>query len=213
MTASALITFTLVALVAAVTPGLDTIALPRNVVTGGRRGGLASGCGASAGCLVWGAASITGLTALLTASRIAYAVVHCAGAAYLLWLGGSALWRSVRHPDAAGAEPARPSLGSGSVLTAFRRGLVTNLLNPKVGVFYLSLLPQFLPTAPGGSAGWGALLVAIHIGLSLLWSAIVVTFAAKARTLLARGRVWRWLDRITATVLIGIGVSVALETG
>lgn len=210
MSASALSAFTLVALVAVLTPGLDTMTVLRNVVTSGRRGGLAAGLGVSAGCLVWGVASIAGLTALLTASRIAYTVVHFAGAAYLLWLGGSALWRSIRHPGA--AEVAEVPLGSGSALTAFRRGLVTNLLNPKVGVFYLSLLPQFLPTGPG-SAWWGVLLVAIHIGLGQLWLTLVVIFAAKARTLLARVRVRRWLDRITATILIGIGVSVAVETG
>lgn len=210
MTWSALLAFTLVALVAVLTPGLDTMTVLRNVVTSGRRGGLAAGLGVSAGCLVWGAASIAGLTALLTASRIAYALVHFAGAAYLLWLGGSALWKSIRHPDAAAPDPV--SLGSGSVLAAFRRGLITNLLNPKVGVFYLSLLPQFLPTAPG-SAGWGVLLVAIHIGLGQLWLTTMVIFAAKARRLLAQVRVRRWLDRVTATVLIGIGVSVALETG
>jgi threonine/homoserine/homoserine lactone efflux protein len=211
MTAAALFAFTLVALVAVLTPGLDTMTVLRNVVTSGRRGGLAAGLGVSAGCLVWGVASIAGLTALLTASRIAYAVVHLAGAAYLLWLGGSALWRSIRHPDA--AEVAPVSLGSGSAFAAFRRGLVTNLLNPKVGVFYLSLLPQFLPTAPGASAGWGVLLVAIHIVLGQLWLTLVVIFAAKARKLLAKVRVRRWLDRITATILIGIGVTVAVETG
>lgn len=213
MTAAALSAFTLVALVAVLTPGLDTMTVLRNVVTSGRRGGLAAGLGVSAGCLVWGVAGIAGLTALLAASRIAYTAVHFAGAAYLLWLGGSALWRSIRQPEVAGAEVAPVSLGSGSAVAAFRRGLVTNLLNPKVGVFYLSLLPQFLPTAQGSSAGWGVLLVAIHIGLGQLWLTLVVIFAAKARTLLARVRVRRWLDRITATILIGIGVSVAVETG
>jgi threonine/homoserine/homoserine lactone efflux protein len=212
MSASALSAFTLVALVAVLTPGLDTMTVLRNVVTSGRRGGLAAGLGVSAGCLAWGVASIAGLTALLTASRIAYTVVHVAGAAYLLWLGGSALWRSIRHPEQAGSESAPVSLGSGSAVAAFRRGLVTNLLNPKVGVFYLSLLPQFLPTGPG-SAGWGVLLVAIHIGLGQLWLTLIVMFAAKAHTLLARVRARRWLDRITATILIGIGVSVAVETG
>ena len=139
MSWSALSAFTLVALVAVLMPGLDTISVLRNVVTSARRGGFASGLGVSAGCLVWGVASIAGLTALLTASRIAYTVVHVAGAVCLLWLGGSTLRKSIRHPNAADPDAAAVSLRSGSVTSAFRRGLLTNLLNPKVGASYLSV--------------------------------------------------------------------------
>jgi threonine/homoserine/homoserine lactone efflux protein len=93
---------------------------------------------------------------------------------------------------------------------ALRTGLVTNLLNPAVGVFYISLLPQFLPTN-GGATGWSVLLVAIHIGMGLIWQLVLVWAAGRARAVLRRPRVKRWLDRLTAAALIGFGVRVAVE--
>ncbi|GAB3584231.1 LysE family translocator [Amycolatopsis endophytica] len=205
MPVSALLTYTLVALVAVVTPGLDTMLMLRHTLLGGRRAGFRALTGINLGCLVWGTASIAGLTALLAASRIAYDVVRIGGAAYLLWLGGSALWRSFRHqvPDAEViVEPGRGAL---------RAGLVTNLLNPKVGVFYLSLLPQFLP-AGSGQAAWGALLVFVHVALGWAWMSTVLLLANQARRFLMRTAVKRWLDRLTATVLIGLGVRIATES-
>jgi threonine/homoserine/homoserine lactone efflux protein len=89
---------------------------------------------------------------------------------------------------------------------AFRAGLVTNLLNPKVGVFYVSLLPQFLPA--GGGVGWGALLVALHVTIGVAWLTGPVLLAARARRPLLRERVRRWLDRTTAGVLLGLGVAM-----
>ncbi|MCP2169561.1 LysE family translocator [Goodfellowiella coeruleoviolacea] len=212
MSGAALLGYALAAFLLTVKPGLDTMLVLRNVVTSGPRVGMASGVGITLGCVVWGAASVAGLTALLAASRLAYDVVRFAGAGYLLWLGGSALWRSWR--DRGGPAPdSGPVAGPAPVtpLVALRTGLVTNLLNPAVGVFYLSLLPQFLPADGGGAAGWSALLVAIHVGLGLVWQLVLVWAAGRATAVLRRPRVKRWLDRITATALIGFGVRVAVE--
>ncbi|MEV0705042.1 LysE family translocator [Saccharopolyspora sp. NPDC050389] len=210
MTTTLFATFVFVALIGVLTPGLDTMLILRHSLLGGRRVGVATFLGINLGCLIWGTASIAGLTALLTASQVAYDVVRVAGAAYLLWLGGSALWKSlprnrVQQADEIPVEPV--------ALTAFgalRSGMVTNLLNPKVGVFYVSLLPQFLPPGPAAFA-WGPLLVATHISIGLLWSTALVWLAGRARALFQRQRVRAWLDRITATVLIGLGLKLAAE--
>ncbi|MFI6027173.1 LysE family translocator [Amycolatopsis magusensis] len=206
MSETALLTWTLVAFLGVVTPGIDTLLVLRHTLLGGRRAGLRAVTGIALGCLVWATASLAGLTALLAASEVAYQVVRIAGAAYLIWLGASALWKSL--PRNRG--PVVP-LEDGSATRALRAGLLTNLLNPKVGVFYVSLLPQFLPVGPG-STTWGALLVAIHLAVTFAWYPLLVWTAARARRLLLRERVRRVLDRLTATVLIGLGVKLATES-
>ena len=209
MTTALFLGFVLVAVLGVITPGLDTMLVLRQSLLGGRRTGVAALLGIALGCVVWGTASIVGLTALLTASQFAYDVVRLAGAAYLLWLGGSALWKSLpRNRKPLVDEPA-PVRRAGS-WAALRTGLTTNLLNPKVGVFYVSLLPQFLPTGPDAPA-WGALLVAVHVAIGLAWSTGLVWVAGRARALFQRERVRAWLDRVTASVLVGLGLKLALE--
>lgn len=204
MSTAALLGFALVALLGVMTPGLDTMVVLRNALLGGRRVGSAVVLGISAGCLVWGAASTLGLTALLAASEVAYRAVQLLGAGYLIWLGATALWRSRRGSPAPVADVEVSGAGR-----AFRAGFVTNLLNPKVGVFYVSLLPQFLPA--GGGIGWGVLLVGVHATIGVLWLGGLVLLAARARRLLLRERVRRWLDRTTAGVLVGLGVALVVD--
>jgi threonine/homoserine/homoserine lactone efflux protein len=208
VSSTALLAFTAAAVLLTVTPGLDTMMLLRMVLGGGRRAGVFGGFGTTLGCLVWGAASIAGLTALLTASRLAYDVVRWAGALYLLWLGGSALWRSWRGRSAAEAAPETARMTPGQAL---RIGFTTNVLNPKIGVFYLSLLPQFLP-ADAGSSAYAALLVGIHVGIGQVWQLVVVGLAGRAAVVLTRPRVKEWTERLTASVLIGFGLKVAFDS-
>jgi len=141
---TAVLTFALVAGALTVTPGLDTALVLRASLTRRRREAVATAAGIVGGLFVWGAAAAVGVSALLTASDVAYDVLRYAGAAYLVWFGGRLLVRAVRgtHVDAEpdGTTPA-------SAWRAARLGLVTNLLNPKVGVFYLALLPQFVPAS------------------------------------------------------------------
>lgn len=208
MSTTALLAFTVAALLLTITPGLDTMMLLRMVLGGGRKAGLVGGFGTTLGCLVWGAASVAGLTALFVASRLAYDIVRYAGAAYLLWLGGSALWKSWR-----GARADKPVAAPRiTPPQALRVGFTTNLLNPKIGVFYLSLLPQFLPTT-GESTGWAALLVGIHVGIGQVWQIIVVWLAGRAAVALTRPRVQQWTERLTASVLVGFGLKVAFDSG
>jgi threonine/homoserine/homoserine lactone efflux protein len=204
---AALLAFCTAAVLLTITPGLDTMMLLRMVLGGGRRAGVVGGFGTTLGCLVWGAASIAGLTALLVASRFAYDVVRWAGALYLLWLGGSALWRSWRSRPTSGENPpVRVTPGQ-----ALRIGFTTNVLNPKIGVFYLSLLPQFLPT-DASATGWAAALVGIHVGIGQVWQLVVVWLAGRAAVVLTRPRVKEWTERLTASVLIGFGLKVAFDS-
>jgi threonine/homoserine/homoserine lactone efflux protein len=149
------------------------------------------------GCLVWAALSAIGVTALLNASRIAFDVLRAAGVAYLLWLGVAAL-RGSRG---------RPPLQRRA---SFRSGLTTNLLNPKVGAFYLSVMPAFLPAGVpplAGALGLGA----IHAVEGAIWLSGLVLAVGRARAVLTRPRVARTLERISGIVFIGFGVRLALE--
>lgn len=201
MSSAALLSFTIVALLTVVTPGLETLLVVRTALLSGRRVAVAVVFGSTIGCLIWATAGLVGLTALLTTSELAYDVVRILGAAYLVYLGVSALWGKPRSREEG---PVAQTAGS-----ALRMGLLTNLLNPKPGVFYVSLLPQFLPH--DGQWAWGALLVGIHLAIGLIWLPMVAWTADRARRVLLRERVRTWLDRVTASVLIGLGVKLAVE--
>jgi threonine/homoserine/homoserine lactone efflux protein len=211
--------FAAFAAVVTITPGLDTMLVLRTAALSGRVAGLAAVAGIVTGCLVWAALSALGVTALLAASRLAFEIVRVAGVAYLVWLGGRALWRS-RH--AASAAPASGASASGasaasevppvghSALRAARIGLTTNLLNPKVGLFYLSVMPAFLPAGLPPLAG--ALgLAAIHAVEGILWLTAVVLLVGRARVWLSRPAVARRLEQLTGLVFVGFGVRLALQ--
>ncbi|WP_329789810.1 LysE family translocator [Lentzea sp. DG1S-22] len=200
MSTAALLSFSLIALLTVLTPGLDTVMVLRTALFSGKRAAMGVVLGISLGCLVWAVASLAGLTALLTASELAYDVVRWLGAAYLVYLGAKALWDSRNTVSLEDSRPVPTAKAS------LRVGLLTNLLNPKVGVFYLSLLPQFMPA---GQPAWGAVLVAVHLGLGLVWLPFLVVVAGRARAFLLRQRVL--LDRLTASVLVALGLKLAFE--
>lgn len=208
MTLMTLLAWSGVAALTVMMPGADTILVLRSTMMRGRAAGFACVTGIALGCIAWEVASIAGLTALLAASPVAYQIVRLAGAGYLLWLGGSALWKSFRsrrevmEPDGAALRP----------ISAFRAGLMTNMLNPKVGVFYISVLPHFLP-ADRDARTWTVVLVLIHLAVTLIWMPALVLMAARARRVLQRARVRAWLDRVTAGLLVGIGITLAAESG
>jgi threonine/homoserine/homoserine lactone efflux protein len=200
MSTAALLSFTFVALLTVITPGLETLLVLRTALLVGRRAAMGVVVGGTLGCLVWATAGVVGLTALLQASELAYTVVRWLGAAYLIYLGVKALWNSRRPVEL--DEPAPVP----SVRAAVRVGLLTNLLNPKPGVFYISLLPQFLPV---GQPAWGGVLVAIHLGIGLVWFPILITAAGRARGFLLRQR--KVFDRLSASALIAFGVKTAAD--
>lgn len=224
-----ILAFVGVAALLTISPGPDMALMLRNVLRGGSRVVLPTALGTIAGLLVWGAASSLGIAAILAASTALYDLLRLAGAAYLIFLGARALLEAVRPTgersreavEAGGAgDPGGPG-GSGDPAAAaspgltrraaFRNGLLTNLLNPKIGVFYATLLPQFIPVGAPPLAT-SMLLAAIHGALGLVWLTLYGLLLARAGDVVRRGRVRRALEGITGTVLVGLGLRVALES-
>lgn len=216
---ASLLAFTVVALILTVSPGPDTVIVLRTTVSSGRRAGFLAGLGVNLGCYAWGVATALGLTALLAASDVAYTAVRIAGVAYLVWLGVRALWNARRAVPAEAAETTEAANGTGGVggppvraLAIMRTGFVTNLLNPKVGVIYMTLLPQFVPAdVPVLPAT--LLLVTIHNLLGAAWFAVVVLAASLMRRGLSRPAVRRRMEQLTGLVFIGFGIRLAAESG
>ncbi|GAA4312195.1 LysE family translocator [Actinomadura luteofluorescens] len=204
---AACLAFAAMAALLTITPGVDTMLVVRTTVAGGRRTGLLASAGVVTGLLCWALMSAIGLTAMLAASRLAFDAVRLAAACYLLWLALRALWTARRRaPGASEERPPAPAIRR----AAFRAGTATNLLNPKVGVFYMSLLPQFVPD--GASVFWTSMLfAAVHAAESLLWLAVIVAAAGAARRALTRPAVKRRLQQVTGLAFIGFGVRLAVD--
>lgn len=198
-----LIAFMIAAALLTVTPGLDTALVLRTAASKGSRSAFLAGIGIALGCLVWGFIVAIGLGALLAASELAYNLLRWVGAAYLVYLGVRLAW-SPRREFMMEAQADHATSGA----RHFRRGFLTNILNPKVGVFYVSFMPQFIPN-DANVPGTTILLAVIHATIGILWFAILVTATRPLTRLLRRGRVVAWLDRITAGVFIAFGIRLA----
>jgi threonine/homoserine/homoserine lactone efflux protein len=201
-----LLVFLGIATLVSVTPGADMALVARNVLRGGFGAGLQTSAGVLSGLVVWAFLSAVGIAALVAASATAFTVLKLAGAAYLIYLGLTTLWRTRRlEPVDSTARQGtdEPSFGS-----LYRQGLLNNLLNPKIGVFYTTFLPQFVE--PGDSVfAWTLLLAAIHIATGIAWLVVYTWIVARARTFLVRPRARQALERVTGTVLVGLGLRVA----
>jgi threonine/homoserine/homoserine lactone efflux protein len=200
---AALAAFLVAATLLTITPGVDTAMVLRTAASDGARRAVAAGVGICLGCLVWGAGVALGRGAVLAASPLAFTLIKGAGAAYLVWLG-IGLLRAPRRGLATGGGAA-----TGSDWLALRRGLLTNLLNPKVGVFYITFLPQFVP-AGVSVAGFSFLLAALHVALSLVWFGVLIAATVPLGRWLARPGVVTAMGRLTGLVFIGFGVRLAL---
>lgn len=196
----ALIAFALAAGVLTITPGLDTALVLRTAAVEGSRRAAAAAFGIVSGLLVWGTIASVGLGALLAASQLAYNILRIAGAAYLFYIGGQMLWRAIRGDIAddamAASEEGRHSW--------FLRGMFTNLLNPKVGVFYVTFLPQFVP-AHTSVIAFSMLLTTIHATEGILWLGLLIFATRPLSRWLSRPRVKRGLDGTSGVVLMGFG--------
>jgi threonine/homoserine/homoserine lactone efflux protein len=204
----ALIAFILAAGLMTVTPGLDTALVLRTAaVEGGRRAFLA-GVGICTGCLAWGLIAAFGLGALLAASEVAYTALRWAGAAYLLYLGSRMVLNA--RCGIAGMD-LESSLKSGTSPSGwFVRGFVTNILNPKVGVFYVTFLPQFVP-AGADVLYFTILLAAIHALEGIVWFGVLIAATHPLAAALRRPGLVRALDRITGAALITFGLKLVLD--
>ena len=194
--------FAVLSLIVTVTPGPDSLLVLRSSLLAGRPAGGRVAAGATSGSLAWGICSVAGLTAILAASAQLYRALQLAGACYLLFLGIRG-WRAAAG-HAAG-HSARPGRSPG-----FRTGLVSNLLNPKVGLFFLTVMPQLIPHHANVTSYALAFAVADAL-IAGSWLVIVAWLSDRARTLLNRPRVRSALDRAAATALVALGLKVAAE--
>lgn len=183
-------------------PGPDMAVVTKRAVAAGWQDGLRTVGGITVGLLIWGVLTVAGLAAVLAASAPAYTVVKLVGAAYLVFLGLQTLLRSRRRP---GAQVASGPSRAGN---PWRTGLVSNLFNPKIAVFYTGLLPALAPSGLSLHTGM-ALLVLLHTTLTLVWLGGFVMLLARARAFVQKPAVRRAMDRVTGVVLIGFGVKVA----
>jgi threonine/homoserine/homoserine lactone efflux protein len=191
--------FVAVAAVVIATPGQDTALTIRNSLVGGRRGGVLTAVGVSTGQCAWAIATSAGIAALLVASEPAFFALRIFGAAYLVYLGLQSLWRALRRIDASDTVlPAKPR--------PFRQGLVSNLGNPKMAVFFPSLLPQFADSFASLLA-----LGVIFAGMTLAWLSAYAFAVAKAGDFLRRPRIRRIIDAVVGFVLTGLGIRVATD--
>ena len=206
-TVEAMLSFAAVAAVLTIIPGMDTAMVLRSAISHGRAYAYATGLGINAGAMAWGIAAAAGASALLAASAVAFTAMKLAGATYMVWLGGSLLWKSWRHDRS--LELAPPA-SAGSLVNSWVRGATTNLLNPKVGIFYMALIPQFIPE---GSAPvlMGIVLAGVHNILGLAWFTALILGTHVFRRWLQAPRVARATDRITGAALVGFGTVLALE--
>jgi RhtB (resistance to homoserine/threonine) family protein len=204
-----LLVFIGVAAIVIVIPGPDTAVVTKNVLVHGRRAGFGTSLGVSAGISVWTIAAAVGVASLVRASDVAFTALKLVGALYLIWLGLQALYAA--HGQAGAEQPARATSGSAmGARGGFRQGFLSDLANPKIGIFFTSLLPQFV------SAGHPVLLPflvlgAIFVAMTVVWLLAYTVVAARAAQMLMRPRVRAALDRFTGVVLIGLGLRLAVE--
>ena len=204
--------FAAAALAVNLTPGPDMLFVVGTGATQGRRAGVLAALGIGAGCLLHIALAAVGLSAVLAASALAFGVVKWVGAAYLVWVGLS-MWRTRRGAAAGAAATARPQVGGRSV---FWQGALTNALNPKVALFFLAFLPQFIePGASGQALAFVALGLLFNVGGTVVNIVVALLAATISRWLAARGAgsaVGGWLQRAVGALFIGLGVRLALST-
>ena len=208
--------FVTAAMALILTPGPDTVFVLTQGVSAGKREGVASALGVSTGILVHTTAATLGLAALLRASALAYAAVKYAGAAYLVYLGAKTFWQGneLNFSDTtSGGDAAESDLRGG-----YLRGVTVNVLNPKVALFFLAFLPQFVGSGGAGSGGIPtaemlalggtyAVLTALYLGaVGLLSGGVRSAFRARPRL----GDGLRW---VSGSVLVGLGAALALESG
>jgi threonine/homoserine/homoserine lactone efflux protein len=195
-----------------ITPGPDTAYIVGRSVQLGWRGGAAAALGIGTGCLVHVFAASIGLSALLAASSLAFTVVKWAGAAYLCFIGVTMLLSRGRTPaDNMSAEGCSISLNQIPLRQVFWQGALTNVLNPKVALFFLAFLPQFVAADSPHQAAAFLLLGLIFVGNGTLWCLGVAAFAAKAAGRIRQShQAWRWINRALGGLFVYLGVRVAL---
>lgn len=207
---TAVVAFAIAAGLLTITPGLDTALVLRTAAVEGTSEARFAASGICLGCLMWGTATSLGLTALLAVSRFAYNGVRLAGACFLVYLGIQMWSRKRELAIETEATPEALAVHGSAQYRWLVRGLMTNVLNPKVGVFYVTLLPQFIPQG-GSILMYSFLFTFVHVAEGLLWLTLLTMAIGSLRCWIRRPTVTRGLDCGTGTILIGAGLALAFE--
>ena len=197
------VAFTLAATLLTLTPGLDTALVLRTAAVEGKAQAIRAALGINAGCLIWGTAVAFGLGALIAVSELAYDVLKYCGAAYLCWLG---LNMMVRPRNSMVANDTTRVQNT----NWFLKGMLGNVLNPKVGIFYVSFLPQFIPQGHSLIL-WTFGLVSIHVVIGFIWSMALIGATRPLAQILRREKVIQWMDRLTGGVFLLFAARLALS--
>jgi threonine/homoserine/homoserine lactone efflux protein len=200
-----LLPFLAVSAIVIVTPGVDMALVTKNALLHGRAAAQATALGVNVGIFFWTLAAALGLAAVIAASEPVFTAIKLAGALYLVYLGFQALRASVGTPEASPVR--RAALGP---RVALRQGLTSNLLNPKIALFFTSLLPQFVDAHRATSQDL-LLLGALFNGMGVVWLIAYASVAARARVLLERRRVKRIFDWLSGITLVALGARLAFE--
>lgn len=197
-----LLSFVAISAVVIMTPGPDTALTIRNVLLGGRAAGVATAFGVVAGQATWAVAASAGVVSILLASEALFQAVKLMGAVYLIYLGARSLWSAWRNGTPT------PTRGERSNTGAFRQGLISNLANPKMAVFFASILPQFVP-AKGAVFGTLLALGALFCAMTLAWLSLYSVAIGRLRDAFSASRVRRTLEGLTGAALVALGVRLA----
>jgi threonine/homoserine/homoserine lactone efflux protein len=197
------------AVVLIVIPGPDFAVVTKNTLAGGRRRGRWTAIGVSSSNFVQGTAAACGLGALIVRAQPVFEAIKWTGVAYLLFLGAQAIRSAIRGKYQPLDEGEDEHDVKTKTITGWRQGFLSNITNPKVLVFYLAVLPQFL--TPGANLGWLLMLAWTHALLSLAYLMVLIAALNRARRLLARRKVRRSLDATTGAVLLGFSARLATE--
>ena len=186
-----------------ITPGLDTTLIIRTATLEGKMKAFQAALGINLGCIVWGVIVACGLGALLMTSDLAFNALKWIGAIYLTWLGLNLLLKPRSE---------LASLNNSAVTRQnwFMKGFWGNLLNPKVGIFYISFLPQFIPQS-ASPVIWTMSLVMIHVVIGLIWSIFLIAAMQSISAYLKQPKFIRYMDRVTGSIFILFALKLALS--
>ncbi len=201
---AALLAWSALALAVTLSPGPDTLLVASHGARSGVRAGLAAVAGIQAGAVWYAALFGLGLLRVLAAVPTLFLAVKIAGAIYLAWLGAQLIWRALTHERQEAASASAPALGK-----PFRQAFLTNVLNPKVAIFYLAALPQFAGTGADAPVV-GALLIGVHAVFGAVWLSFIALAASRARTITWNRTFVRWLEGAIGAFFVGVAGRLAL---
>jgi threonine/homoserine/homoserine lactone efflux protein len=202
---SSILTFSILATLLVLIPGMDFALVLRYASTQSRKSAIVVMLGITSGLFVWGAFASLGISAILQTSRTAFNILKITGVIYMCWMGLKFILSSLKETKA--LDVASPEI---SQKTTFVRGLLSNLLNPKAGVFYLSVLPQFIPV-DSNHLLFGLALTGIHALITIIYFVALIIFIGSLKGFFSRPSVVKYMERISGVAIIGFGIKLLLS--